>query len=297
MGTIKKVKWVITGGDGQLGHALVENLRLKNNDFKAYNRLQLDITDVKKIEKTLATEKPDIVINAAAWTNVELAEIDFIGAKRVNTDGPAILAKLTSKFGARFVHISSDYVFAGAIKNPWKVNSIMNPSSNYGITKMEGEIAVRENNPQGSYIVRTAWLYSPWGKNFALTMAKLALNSNDFVNVVNDQTGQPTSANDLSEQIYMMLKKEAPFGTYHATNSGSATWFDFAQEIFRLLGQDCNRVIPVATKEFNTLVNRPEYSVLDNSDWGKIGIKPMQNWKKSLNREIGAIRTAIETGI
>jgi dTDP-4-dehydrorhamnose reductase len=165
---------------------------------------------------------------------------------------------------------------------PFEANDPIDPQSAYGRTKADGEKKVLRANPNNSYVVRTAWLYSPWGKNFAKTMVRLALNGDGEVRVVNDQMGQPTSALDLAKQIVDVGLGDAPVSIYHGTNGGQATWFDFSKEIFSLVGADSSRVVPVSSSEYPRPAKRPAYSVLSHKNWSETSISPMRDWKIAL---------------
>jgi dTDP-4-dehydrorhamnose reductase len=185
-------------------------------------------------------------------------------------------------------------VFSGEATTPWNENSDHNPQSVYGATKSEGENLVLSAYPTGSYVVRTAWLYSAERKNFAKTMTKLALNGDGEVRVVKDQMGQPTFTGDLAKQIVELVLSSAPMGIYHGTNSGQATWFEFAQEIFKLSGTDVRRVIPVSSSEYPRPAKRPSYSVLGHDAWAETSVEPMRDWRIALAEAMPAIINAVK---
>ena len=281
--------WLITGASGQLGLAMQAELSRREIQFFALNSMDLDITNPESVNKMFSTSAPKIVVNCAAWTDVDGAEANKDMAFAVNALGPKNLSVASKMIGAIFVHISTDYVFSGDSDTPWQEDEVRNPSSVYGSSKRDGELFIEDIYPEGSYIIRTAWLYSPNGRNFAKTMAKLALSNADEVRVVNDQFGQPTSAGDLSKQIVDLVMAKKSFGVYHGTNSGSASWFDFAQEIFELVGKEKLRIVPVSTSEFPRPAKRPSYSVLGHDNWRKSGIEVMPEWKSTLAREMPEI--------
>jgi dTDP-4-dehydrorhamnose reductase len=288
------MKWLITGGPGQLGLAMQTELVSRGIDFVASNSSELDITKPLSVNQLINFIKPAVIVNTAAWTDVDGAETNESAAYSVNALGPQNLAIAASKAGARLVQISTDYVFSGDASSPWNENAPHNPQSVYGSTKSEGEKFVLTNLPLNSYVVRTAWLYSPEGKNFAKTMTNLALNQKDEARVVNDQIGQPTFAGDLAEQIVELVLSDAPVGIYHGTNIGQTTWFEFAQEIFSLVGADISRVIPVSTLEFPRPAKRPAYSVLGHEAWAGTSVPPMRNWKIALEEAMPAIISAVK---
>lgn len=285
--------WLVVGANGQLGRSMTELLESNTTDYVALSRHQLDITDSVAVENVFEELRPTIVLNAAAWTAVDDAEGHEVAALRVNAQGPANLAKSTSMVGAQLVQISTDYVFDGQANVPYTVTSPTEPMNAYGRTKLAGENAIREFQNGNSCIVRTAWLYSEYGKNFAKTMTVKALRG-EAVRVVDDQLGQPTSAHDVAQLILDIsrLKEMPPIA--HGTNSGQATWFQFAQEIYSQLGADPALVSPVDTSAFPTVAKRPAYSVLDHSDFPAWGLQPMQNWQVGLSDSIESIRMAIQ---
>ena len=279
--------WVITGGSGQLGIALHENLQARDISHVALSKSDLDITEFEDLMK-IESYKPSLIVNCAAWTNVDGAEDNEEQVRLVNRIGAKNLAITARKIGIPLIHISTDYVFSGKQKKPWRVEDKTNPISIYGQTKREGELEIQAEYPSSSYIVRTAWLYSPWGRNFAKTILARAIK-NIPSRVVDDQIGQPTSAVDLAEQLRVLAMSGAPFGVYHATNAGSASWFEFAQEIYRIAGADPNLVTPVSTQDFPTRAKRPIFSVLDNSKWSEVNIDAMQDWRIALGSVFPAI--------
>jgi len=282
------MKWLILGG-GQLAKSLETELAKNSAPFISLNHSQLDITDEKRVNEVFLSERPSVVVNAAAWTNVELAETHEAKARIVNAVGPDILAKASARIESLFVQISTDYVFSGFSRMPWPENTLVAPSSAYGRTKAEGEELVLKAYGQGSYIVRTAWLYSHLGKNFVKTMAKIAINESREVEVVSDQVGQPTSAYDLATQIRLLIEADLNPGIYHGTNSGSASWFELAEFVFNVCGANPERVKPINTIKSAMLAIRPEYSVLGNEKWLQVGFLPMRDWRIALEEALPLI--------
>jgi dTDP-4-dehydrorhamnose reductase len=280
------MKWLIAGANGQLGRCLQKTLDSSGIDFVALSRSKLDVTNIGQVEKLVNSTKPDVVVNAAAYTNVEQAEIDSDEAFKVNQLGAANLAIASRSVNAKFVHFSTDYVFAGNGNSPWKTNDLTEPLSIYGKSKLAGEAEILKMYPEKSLIIRTAWLYSPYGKNFYKTILAKALNSEESVRVVNDQQGQPTNAFDLAELTVNAVTKNISSGVFHGTNAGSCSWFDFAHHIFEMAGADPARVSPVLSSEFATKVQRPKYSVLDNQKWSEFGIAPLGPWKGSVQEAL-----------
>jgi len=288
------MSWLITGSSGQLGIAISEELSVRGISFEAKSSIDLDITRGSIVDELVTNLAPEVIINCAAWTDVDGAESHELEASRVNCDGAENIALAAKKTGAKLVHVSTDYVFSGQSESPWEVNDEINPQSAYGRTKAEGERRVLGGYPANSLIVRTAWLYSPWGKNFAKTMVRLAIRSDMEVRIVNDQMGQPTSATDLAKQLVGLGQSDSPAGIYHGTNSGQATWFEFAQEIFKLVGADMDRIIPVSSDEFLRPAKRPRYSVLSHKSWIETSMRPMRDWQIALDEAIPAIISAIK---
>ncbi len=286
--------WLITGGSGQLGIAVSEELSERGFSFHALGSQDLDVTNGPIVLDLVSRMSPTVIVNCAAWTDVDGAENNELQASRVNCDGAENIALAAMNCRAKLIHLSTDYVFSGQSMSPRQVSDAINPESAYGRTKAEGETRVLATYPENASIVRTAWLYSPWGKNFAKTMARIAINSDSDVRVVNDQIGQPTSATDLARQLIELGLTRAPAGIYHGTNSGEASWFEFAQEIFESAGADLNRVIPVSSSVYPQTAKRPSYSVLSHEAWAKTSVKPPRDWKIALEEAIPAIISAIK---
>jgi dTDP-4-dehydrorhamnose reductase len=293
---VKKMKWMILGGDSQLGRAMGAELAKVEADCVSLNHAQLDITNQRDINDWFTKESPNVVLNTAAWTNVDSAEAHEDEAFRINAFGPKLLAAASAEIEAAYIHISTDYVFSGNSGTPIREETELSPVSAYGRTKAQGERYALDIYPNGTYIVRTAWLYSPWGKNFVKTMLRIALEESRQVEVVNDQIGSPTSASDLAEQIHKMILHRIAPGIYHGTNKGQASWFEFAQEIFALAEQDSSRIIPVSSANFPRPAQRPAFSVLGFDHWLNEGMNPMQNWKEGLKSAFPAIVLALQQG-
>jgi len=271
-------RYLIAGADGMLGRDLVA--ALAGRDVTALGRGRLDVTDAAAVD--LAVAGHDVVINAAAYTRVDDAESDEDAAMAINAVGAFNLARAAAAHGAISVQVSTDYVFDGTATTPYPENAPRKPVSAYGRTKAEGERLVLDANPERSYIVRTAWLYGAGGPNFATTMLGLAA-SRDEVSVVDDQFGQPTWTRDLAEKIVEMLDVGAPFGAYHGTSTGQASWFEFARAVFMNAGLDPDRVKPTTSAAFVRPAPRPAYSVLAHGAWSEAGITPLRDWRAALS--------------
>jgi len=295
------VRWLVIGANGQLGKALSSILSNRGIEYSALDSMQLNITSSDDVVRVVRAFTPNVIVNAAAWTDVDGAESNPEGARAVNADGPLHLACAAKASGAVFVHISTDYVFSGPTDYPWKEDDLRAPLSVYGTTKAAGEDAVLAEYAESSYIFRTAWLYSPWGRNFAKTMVRLALKGLGEVKVVDDQIGQPTSSTDLANQIIEGIIAELPFGIYHATNSGQGSWFDFAQEIFTLCGDGVSpdRLTRTDSSAHIRPAKRPSYSVLGHEGWTKRGasgvlVPEMRDWRLALRDAMPAIVSAVK---
>lgn len=267
---------LITGASGMLGHDLQRTL--KNHELILYNSKNLDITNKNLVSGKINEMKPDILINSAAYTNVDDCETNYEEAHKVNALGPKNLATVCKDLKIPLVHISTDYVFDGKKTEPLKENDNLGPQTAYGKTKLEGEQFIQKILDE-YFIIRTAWLYGCDGNNFVKTMLNLSKSHNE-INVVNDQIGSPTFTYDLAKGISEIIKTDK-YGVYHLTNSGSCSWYEFSKEIFKLANINV-KVTPVTTEEFPRPAPRPKYSVLSNDKWIKQGFKPLRNYKEAL---------------
>jgi len=280
--------WVI-GYKGMLGSEICRQLS-ENNIQYVRTDVDVDITDIEALERFAKCWAVTWIINCAAYTAVDKAESDTELAHKLNVEGPANIAEVAKRHGAKLIHISTDYVFDGTGDTPRTEDMSVAPIGVYGVTKAKGEEAVR-NNTDRYYILRTAWLYGWAGKNFVYTMIR-AMNTHESVKVVNDQKGTPTFAGDLAKVILQIIdKKIVPFGTYHVTDLGEITWWDFTNEIKKQgietgwineTGKNCV-VNPCTTDEYPTPAKRPAYSVLCKDKIQKtLGIT-LPDWKESLS--------------
>ena len=284
---------LVIGHQGQLGSSLVDVIE-RNHGLAVLgiDYPDIDITDRASTELVFGGFEPDIVVNCAAYTAVDDAEENEDAAMAVNGLGPRIVAEECRKAGAWMVHVSTDYVFDGSATTPYPEDAEPSPASAYGRTKLAGERAVQELLPESHYLVRTAWLYGLRGGNFVKTMLRLE-KERDTVSVVTDQLGQPTYAHDLAEQIVRLIDLRPHPGTFHGTNSGETSWYEFTREIFRLAGADPDRVLPTTSTEFVRPAPRPAYSVLGHDAWAAAGIPEMRPWREALT---AAFADGIGTG-
>ncbi len=259
---------LVTGAKGQLGRKISDNSSIvSDSEFIYVDIDDLDLTDIQQIDELFKIHQFDFVINCAAYTAVDAAEEDKQTAKFVNADAPAYLAKKCSDCGAKFIHVSTDYVFDGQSNVPYSEITPTCPVSVYGQTKLDGENLVVEENSD-SIITRTSWLYSEYGKNFALTILRFA-KERDSLNVVYDQIGTPTYAGDLADAILEIVDKHQTTnkwvaGIYHFSNLGVCSWYDFAIYLVKSQGIS-TKVNPVFSSDFKTKAKRPAYSVLSKS--------------------------------
>ena len=284
-------RWLVTGAAGMLGRDLAAALRHSGAEVLAVGRAELDITKPAETRSLIGGARPDIVVNCAAWTAVDDAESSEAVAMAVNADGPANLASSCAAAGARLVQLSTDYVFSGTATVPYAEDQATGPSTAYGRTKLAGEQAVLGRLPAAGYVLRTAWLYGEHGRNFVATMIRLE-GQQDVVSVVADQHGQPTWTADVARQIMLLAQSDAEPGIYHATSSGSTTWHGLASEIFRLLGADPARVIPVSSDGVPRPAPRPAYSVLGHDKWDQAGLPQLPQWQHSLAAALPALAAA-----
>ena len=280
------MKIVVTGSLGQLGYELMRQAKESQHTYiftdvrESELTTSLDITDAEAVEAFIGDDV-DVIINCAAYTDVNRAESDEAMALKINSDAPGNLARAALKADALLIHISTDYVFDGKGYLPYNEESQTGPLSAYGRTKLSGEKAVEESGCR-YMIFRTAWLYSLTGRNFFLTMADLTA-SKPMLKVVYDQVGTPTYAADLAFLIAHIIEENKldRTGLYHYTNEGVCSWYDFTKEINDLLGHTCN-VMPCRTEEFPTPAVRPHYSVLEKKKVRETFGLEIPHWKESL---------------
>ncbi|MEV7809005.1 dTDP-4-dehydrorhamnose reductase [Microbispora sp. NPDC088329] len=269
------MRWLVTGAGGLLGTDLVALLREEGETVVAPTRSELDVRDAGAVAAAVRDAAPDVVVNCAGWTAVDDAETREEEALAVN--GHAV-GDLAAACRERLVQLSTDYVFDGRAAEPYPEDAEPAPVSAYGRTKLAGERAALAH---GGTVVRTAWLYGVGGPNFVRTMTRLAAGDG-AVRVVADQVGQPTWTADLAAQLFRLVTAGAPPGVYHATSSGSTSWYGLAREVFELAGADPDRVTPVTTAEFPRPAPRPASSVLGHGGWTAAGISPIRDWRAAL---------------
>tara|TARA_B100000900_G_scaffold397524_1_gene397967 strand:- start:928 stop:1788 length:861 start_codon:yes stop_codon:yes gene_type:complete len=286
------VKILVIGSEGQLG---MEFQKISNS----YDSLSwifstvktLDLLKLDTINSYLNNINPSVIINCAAYTNVEKAEKEFDKADLINHKAIDVISKWTNFNNVKLVHISTDYVFDGLSKIPLDESSHTNPVNEYGLSKLRGEQACLKNNPS-SIVIRTSWLYSSFGKNFVKTIIRL-MKKNNSVKVVNDQVGSPTYAYDLTKVIVeIIINSKNKSGLFHYSNEGEISWFEFSKSIKELCDLDCE-IIGVSSKEFKTIVKRPKYSLLNKSKIKKTFNLEIPNYKQSLENCIKVIKNEV----
>ena len=281
------MKILITGANGLLGHELASVL--KDHSLILLSHSQLDISNSDSVNKEIDTHSPDIIINSAAYTQVDLCESNYDLAFSSNATGPKNLAIKCKQLNIPLIHISTDYVFEGnQEKNtPLEETDKLGPKTVYGKTKLEGEKLVMENCDK-YFILRTAWLYGE-GKNFVKTMINLS-KKNKELKVVNDQVGCPTYAKDLAKAIKEIIdKKSEKYGIYHVTNKGEVSWYEFAKKIFEIKKIEI-KVNPCTSEEFPRPAPRPHYSVLNNQKWINAGFTPLRNYEEALKEYLEILK-------
>jgi len=279
---------LVTGSNGQLGQSL--QFITKNHseiDFVFCDSTKLDITNKIEVDAIFNQTKPNFCINAAAYTAVDKAESEYETAELINVIGAINLAEVCKKFEVVLLHISTDFVFDGNKKTPYKEVDNTNPSCVYGQTKLDGELAI-EAIWHKHYIVRTSWVYSQFGNNFLKTMLRLA-SERTTLSVVNDQIGTPTNAIDLAETLVEIIIKnnQQPvndnFGVYNFSNEGQCSWYEFAKKIFEFNNIQID-LKPIPTTDFPTPAKRPKYSVLDKSKIIDTFALQIKSWEESLSQ-------------
>ena len=285
---------LITGGSGMLAQALIRALRARGIEPTAIARAELDIADPHAVAAVINRIKPTLILNCAAYTKVDAAEQDEPTATAVNATGAAYVARIAAANLARFVHFSTDFVFDGRARRPYRTNDQPSPVSAYGRSKLAGEHAIMNSDYDPIYlIIRTAWLYGPGGPNFVQTMLNAA-RAGKPLKVVNDQTGSPTFTHDLAEATLNLIDANAR-GTFHVTNSGQTTWFGLTRAILEEFDLKAD-LGPTTSAEWKQLrpnsAPRPAYSVLDCSDYERLSGKTLPGWRDALHR----YRLALSSG-
>jgi dTDP-4-dehydrorhamnose reductase len=292
------VKILVTGANGQLGSEIRKiSGSFPEMEFAFTDVGELDITDPWKVADYLEIDKPQFLVNCAAYTAVDRAETDTETATLLNATAVGILAEQSAEIGCKMIHVSTDYVFNGRGPRPYKEDNLLDPQSAYGKTKLEGEVLCQKLNPE-SMIIRTSWLYSAFGNNFVKTMVRLGSEKTEL-GVIADQIGSPTNGADLARAILTIISSvvsgEKPFtpGVYHYSNEGVTSWYDFAKAIFDIAKINC-LVKPIASEDYPSPVQRPAYSVMNKSKIKLIFGLQIPYWRDSLTEYFEIEKTNIQ---
>ena len=273
---------LVVGGDGQLGKSINVAANATSYSIISLNHKELDVTNKALVDQVINSIGPKLVVNCAAWTNVDEAEKHPERAIEINAYGALNLATACKSVGARFFQISTDYVFSGNTQVPWDENDAKSPISSYGLSKSMGEDFVLDSYIENSFIIRTSWLYGLEGDNFLTKILKKIEAQEKNLRIVDDQIGQPTLVSDLAERILQMSDAKLNSVIYHASNTGQASWFDFASRVFTLRNQPNEYISAIKTGDYNSIAKRPAFSVLGQSAWIDSGLPPMRDWGDAL---------------
>jgi dTDP-4-dehydrorhamnose reductase len=281
---------LVTGGNGQLGQAL-QAAATQHNDLQFYfaSSAEADVASLDSLNAIFTKVRPDFCINAAAYTAVDKAENEPDAAYAVNVTGAKNCAEVCKDHNTILLHVSTDFVFDGSKTQHYNELDVTSPQSVYGTTKQQGELEI-EKALDKHYIVRTSWLYSQYGNNFLKTMLRLGAER-DELSVVNDQIGTPTNANDLASALISIIDfnivhpREGNYGTYHYSNEGQCTWYDFAKKIFELNNNTIN-LKPIPTSAYPTPAKRPVYSVLSKEKIKSVFNLNIKDWEESLKTQL-----------
>lgn len=296
---MKPQKILLTGVNGQVGHALAK--KFHPSQLAALSRSELDLSNAEAIRRAVREIKPDLIINPAAYTAVDKAETEPALAHAINAIAPQVLAEEADRAGAKIIHFSTDYVFDGLKNSPYIETDSVNPKSVYGQSKLAGEQAISAVGLP-HLIVRTSWVYGPYGRNFLKSVLRLAQEQSSL-NIVADQIGAPTSCQCIADAIFQLVNLWEPdnanqTGIYHMTNAGSASWYEFACDILKEYKHlhkqpeikfEINQIKPISTAEYPTLASRPANSKLDNSKLAKTFGIVLPRWQDGLKLELAAI--------
>ncbi len=289
-------KLALVGSKGMLASA-VRDCAGAGWDIYELDLPEFDMTDSSRVDEVLELIGPEVIVNCAAYTNVDAAETDESLAMRVNGDGPANLAHAAKRLGATLVHISTDYVFDGLKTVPYLEEDPVAPQSVYGRTKLAGERAILESGLEKFFILRTSWLYGPGGKNFVEVIIRLATEREEL-RIIADQIGSPTYTVDLAEAIFNLLTTapraaSPPHGIYHFSNEGQCSWYEFAEEIVSLAKEQgaqlkVQKILSIKTEEYPLPAQRPTYSVFSKAKYKAAAGATIPEWRESLQRYFSA---------
>lgn len=280
------MKILVTGVKGQLGYDVVKQLTERGHEVVGVDVEEMDITDCNQVKQVMDQVRPDGVIHCAAYTAVDAAEENEELCRKINVIGTEYIAQCCQEKKCKLIYLSTDYVFNGEGNRPWEADDQAEPLNVYGQSKYDGEQMVRKY-VERHYIVRVSWVFGKNGKNFVQTMLRLGKEQGS-VSVVDDQVGSPTYTVDLARLLIDMVEKEE-YGTYHATNLGICSWYQFACEIFRQAGMDMVAVTPVSSDEFPTKAKRPYNSIMNKAKLDEHGFVLLPAWQDALQRYLQEI--------
>lgn len=287
---------LLLGGSGILGSEVLLQLQRDNFDYVAPASRDLDIRNKDQVINFVSHFKPAWIVNCAAWTNVDGAESHFNEAMELNARAVQNIGDAAAEIKSRVIHISTDYVFDGKSSVPYSEIDPTSPINAYGKSKLEGELTLRRNLENDSFLIRTSWLYGKNGKNFVKTIIGKAL-AQETCTVVGDQFGTPTYSRDLAVAIVNSIKNPMPPGTYHYSNLGEASWYEFARTIYQMLGVDPNLVSMSATADIKQRTPRPKYTVLSKEKWLETKVSGIPDWHTSLELAMPEILIAVRSEI
>jgi len=272
------MKYLITGGTGQLGTELTNLLDSKNESYVSLGSDDMNILDKEQVREVMEKEQPDVLFHCAAYTMVDQAEDDSEKNWAVNVEGTQNIASICKEFGCLMVFVSTDYVFDGTNSDPYKEDDEVNPLNEYGKAKLAGEKVVQETVDE-YFIVRTSWVFGEFGSNFVFTMKKLA-ETHDKLTVIDDQIGRPTWTYTLAEFMWHLVDTKQDFGVYHLSNDGTCSWYDFAQEILK---EESIAVEPILTKDYPQKATRPKTSIMSIDKALQTGFN-VPHWQEALQK-------------
>ena len=275
------MKVLVTGIKGQLGHDVVNELEKRGHEAFGVDIEEMDITDAGQVRRVMQSTAPDAVIHCSAYTAVDRAEDELQLCRRINAEGTKYIAEECARIGCKLLYLSTDYIFSGGGERPWEPEDVAEPLNVYGLTKYEGEQEITKRLEK-YFIVRISWVFGINGNNFIKTMLRLG-KEKGAVSVVNDQIGSPTYTYDLAVLLVDMIESEA-YGSYHASNEGFCSWYEFAKEIFRAAGMDHVQVTPVSSDEFPAKAKRPSNSRMSKEKLVKNGFNKLPDWQDAVRR-------------
>jgi dTDP-4-dehydrorhamnose reductase len=274
-------KWLILGGSGQLGMAMKFNLNTLRHQSEVHVPEKLDLREFRKISDLIMDLRPDYIVNCAAWTDVRAAESHEYEANLINGQAVRNIGKAARASKSNLIHVSTDYVFSGDSKKPYTEDAAINPINAYGRSKVLGESLLGDIGAENFYIIRTAWLYGKYRKNFIKTILNKFLDGEQNIQVVDDQLGSPTNVLDLAQCIIDIAESNSNYGTYHVANTGVTSWFDFAKAALEILELE-TEVLHRRKTSFSDEISRPQNSSLDSSKWNSLGLTQLRSWQDAL---------------